>query len=211
MTTAPVSERLFPVLLDSRTATPDCPRSIPWSILEPFEDQAKRNHGGQSLEVLASRGGLAPDEIMAVVERRRWRIVEQREAEEWLIDLVASGAPCPRAPEIPFVAATNIKLRSELVDRRAEVERLKGELEREREARKEADEALQSMANDLAMALGHVGSPADLVSEIIGRMRDAERERDELKRSAEMACQSPPEGCDCPGCSLADEVGVDRG
>ena len=33
----------------------------------------------------------------------------------------------------------------------------------------------------------------------------AERERDEWRRSAEMACQEPPEGCECPGCTLADE------
>ena len=31
-----------------------------------------RNHGGQSLEILASRGGLGPDELAAVLEDRPW-------------------------------------------------------------------------------------------------------------------------------------------
>lgn len=37
------------------------------------------------------------------------------------------------------------------------------------------------------------------------RREKAERERDEQRYSAEMACQEPPEGCECPGCALADE------
>ena len=44
--------------------------SIPWALLEPFEAQAKANHG-QSLETLASRGGLSPTEALAIIQGRR--------------------------------------------------------------------------------------------------------------------------------------------
>ena len=46
-----------------------CPRSIPWSLVAPHEEQAKRNHG-QSLEKLASRGGLSPRELCLVLMNR---------------------------------------------------------------------------------------------------------------------------------------------
>lgn len=82
--------RDFPILTDSRTST-DCPRSVPWSSVAPYEEQAKRNHGGQSLERLAERGGLSPCELMAVVERRSWRSVDRRVAEKWLIEFVRAG------------------------------------------------------------------------------------------------------------------------
>lgn len=36
------------------------------------EQQAQRNHG-QSLKRLAERGGLSPDEALAIVERRDWK------------------------------------------------------------------------------------------------------------------------------------------
>ena len=36
------------------------------------EQQANRNHG-QTLARLAERGGLSPDEALAIVERRDWR------------------------------------------------------------------------------------------------------------------------------------------
>ena len=48
------------------------PRSIPWSVIAPFEDQAKRNHS-QTLRRLAERGGLDPFEALAVLTGRTWR------------------------------------------------------------------------------------------------------------------------------------------
>jgi len=42
---------------------------IPWDIVTPHEAQAKLNHS-QSLETLASRGGLSPEELLAVLEDR---------------------------------------------------------------------------------------------------------------------------------------------
>ena len=47
----------FPVLYDRRHCLKDFRHDIPWAMLVPHEAQARRNHGGQSLERLAERGG----------------------------------------------------------------------------------------------------------------------------------------------------------
>jgi hypothetical protein len=67
--------RRFPVLLggrlDGEYRRLGVPRFVPWSILQPHEDQAKKNHS-QSLEELARRGGLCPAEILAVLRGEPW-------------------------------------------------------------------------------------------------------------------------------------------
>lgn len=45
---------------------------IPWALIAPHEAQAQRNHW-QSLDTLASRGGLSACEALAVIEDRPWR------------------------------------------------------------------------------------------------------------------------------------------
>jgi hypothetical protein len=79
--------RRFPILLDhiQRKLNRDLPTQVPWEMLEPFEDNAKRNHD-QSLEVLASRGGLGPTEIIAIIEGRgfSWIMAQPKdEVECW--------------------------------------------------------------------------------------------------------------------------------
>ena len=37
------------------------------------EPRAMSNHGGQDFKILASRGGLGPDEAVAIMEDRRWQ------------------------------------------------------------------------------------------------------------------------------------------
>jgi hypothetical protein len=49
-----------------------CPREVPLRLVAQHERQAMRNHGGQSLAELARRGGLAPCELVAVLEDRPW-------------------------------------------------------------------------------------------------------------------------------------------
>lgn len=56
-----------------------CPTSVPWSVVTPHETQAQRNHG-QSLPRLAQRGGLSPDEMLAVLEDRDWERMDREEA-----------------------------------------------------------------------------------------------------------------------------------
>ncbi|QCO00540.1 hypothetical protein D3093_35440 (plasmid) [Azospirillum argentinense] len=60
--------RPFPILYPTRPPT-DAPRSIPWSLVALHRAQAQINHV-QTLESLAERGGLAPCELLAVLEDR---------------------------------------------------------------------------------------------------------------------------------------------
>lgn len=48
-----------------------CPRSVPWPLVAPHEAQAVRNHD-QTLARLAQRGGLALQELIAVLEEKSW-------------------------------------------------------------------------------------------------------------------------------------------
>lgn len=62
----------FPIQIGFRGTPGPCPSSIPWEAIAPYEGQAKENHGGQSLERLAERGGLSPAEAFMVMHGRRW-------------------------------------------------------------------------------------------------------------------------------------------
>ncbi len=56
----------FPVIVGQsrlpRAVRARWPRSVPWTFAETFREQAKTNHD-QTLEELANRGGLGPDEM----------------------------------------------------------------------------------------------------------------------------------------------------
>lgn len=60
---------------------PDRPRNVPWSMLAPHEERAKRNHD-QTLQRLAERGGLSPTEMIAVIEDRPLRWITQQPRDE---------------------------------------------------------------------------------------------------------------------------------
>lgn len=61
---------------------------IPWGVIAPHEEQAQRNHG-QSLDRLASRGGLAASEAIDIIEGRPWNSAKVCiENERYLINLV---------------------------------------------------------------------------------------------------------------------------
>jgi len=64
---------------------------IPWSLLEPHREQAKKNHD-QTLERLSERGGLGPDEMVAIIEDRRWRRMDEADALARLKDLCTPAA-----------------------------------------------------------------------------------------------------------------------
>jgi hypothetical protein len=61
---------------------------IPWELINPHEEQAKANHGGQSLKRLAERGGLSFTEALAVMEDRPWRQIAPEEAFHRLKEMV---------------------------------------------------------------------------------------------------------------------------
>lgn len=58
-----MSARQFPIHPDDRKLL----ASVPWDLVAPHEAQAMRNHGGQSLEVLADRHGLDLIELAFVL------------------------------------------------------------------------------------------------------------------------------------------------
>ena len=65
-----MSPRLFPILLGYRVSREwkdlGAPDTIQWDLLLPHEERARKNHS-QSLDTLASRGGLGPYELLAVL------------------------------------------------------------------------------------------------------------------------------------------------
>jgi len=67
-----MTDKTFPVLwqgtrdLMRRLEALGCPRAVPWAFIADHGVQCFQNHD-QSPEVLASRGGLAPEEMLAVI------------------------------------------------------------------------------------------------------------------------------------------------
>lgn len=62
-----MEDRQFPIMLGwENRNNKTLRRSIPWAAIVPHEPQAIKNHS-QSLERLAQRGGLSPQEAIAVI------------------------------------------------------------------------------------------------------------------------------------------------
>lgn len=92
----PLPTTLFPVLdaRSYRTRWPDCPAGIPWEVVEPHRARALRNHY-QSLERLAARGGLSPQELACVLLDEPYRTRTLAEAAA----VIQAAVPAPsRAP-----------------------------------------------------------------------------------------------------------------
>ena len=62
------------------------PKEVPDEMLS--EQWAQRNHG-QSLAKLNSRGGLSPAEMLANIERRKWLPIDENEAAQKIVRLMA--------------------------------------------------------------------------------------------------------------------------
>ena len=66
-------DRTFPVLWQGSReykealAALDCPRVVPWAFIEEHHAACLRNHD-QTPQRLAERGGLGPEEILAVID-----------------------------------------------------------------------------------------------------------------------------------------------
>lgn len=69
--TQPV-ERQFPLLRHYEAGDYHGMASVPWAMVAPHEKQAKENHS-QSLAQLADRGGLAPGELLCVLDSKSLR------------------------------------------------------------------------------------------------------------------------------------------
>ena len=59
-----MTQKLFPILGENKGVA-----FVPWSLVEPHQAQAMKNHR-QTLERLAERGGLSWPELVAVISDR---------------------------------------------------------------------------------------------------------------------------------------------
>ena len=84
-----MAKRMFPIL-SPNAHNQELRAYVPWALVEPHEAQAQANHG-QSLQHLAGRGGLAAQELAAVLEDRRyhhmsacdaWEVIFRHAAED---------------------------------------------------------------------------------------------------------------------------------
>lgn len=109
-----VPERMFPILGGS-------PKSIPWPVIQPFDGQAKRNHS-QDLERLAQRGGLGPEEALAVLTMVDYYKLPKMTRPEAVLRLTAlvkerqALAAAPPAPAALDAAGMIEKTRDRLVE-----------------------------------------------------------------------------------------------
>lgn len=92
-----MSERRFPVLNQQhcrRSEQKTMPRSVPWEFAERFRVRAEANHG-QTLERLAERGGLAPEEMWLAAHGHGLFKVEigLQDAIDWLLAEIAAPTP----------------------------------------------------------------------------------------------------------------------
>jgi len=102
-----VTPRLFPILYPSHELKDDVSRlcraghaflltGFPWDLLAAHEEQAIKNHG-QSLARLAERGGLDPEEMLAVMQDRgvRWHGLSVVEAQTELLKILVRSGMVP--------------------------------------------------------------------------------------------------------------------
>lgn len=71
---------------EARRAAQPYPCAVPWTLVASHEAQAQSNHS-QSLEHLATRGGLSPLELWCVVNDKKWHDkgdMTEAKAIEWL-------------------------------------------------------------------------------------------------------------------------------
>jgi hypothetical protein len=90
--------RRFPVITGQsgvpREVHTRWPRSVPWAFVETFREQAEDNHD-QTLERLAERGGLAPNEMWLAAHgqqlskfRQTLSPPSEEACGEWLINVM---------------------------------------------------------------------------------------------------------------------------
>lgn len=76
-----MNRKMFPILGTNQK------EYIPWDSIAPHENQAWMNHG-QSLEKLASRGGLSWCETLAVLLDSKFRNIPEEEAKRKVLNII---------------------------------------------------------------------------------------------------------------------------
>ena|SRR6185369_9425476 len=87
------NQRTFPILDSVHDVLPTLPRSVPWSLVDPHEPQALKNHN-QTLKRLAERGGLDWSELADVIEGKSWdgRAFSSKSDPEYVLRLASAAA-----------------------------------------------------------------------------------------------------------------------
>jgi hypothetical protein len=101
--------QMFPVLRGIRDHRKNVVRELDWQILETRESRAKLNHG-QDLMSLALHGGLAPDEIVAIMLDRPWRSMNQDVAEMLLCQIARGKEADECLTHGPYLSADSLML-----------------------------------------------------------------------------------------------------
>lgn len=78
-----MKNRQFPVLTGGDNY-PGAPGWVPWDLLAGHEAMALSNHG-QTLERLADRGGLSPDEMLSIIHDVPYRTYWAGKSREQII------------------------------------------------------------------------------------------------------------------------------
>lgn len=55
--------KMFPILATCIKRNPLAPHAVPWRVVETWAPRLRRNHGGQTVERLAERGGCSWGEL----------------------------------------------------------------------------------------------------------------------------------------------------
>lgn len=139
--------RLFPCL--------DGP-AIPWSVIAPHQAQARANHG-QTLEALASRGGLGVVEMVAVLEDKRF------------------PRPCPPA-EVDRCLAVLTGINRERDALRTDLARVTAERDEAKAWQfTQNDQRFVAMWSRAEKAESDLATARESVRELVDRARDARR------------------------------------
>lgn len=70
-----------------------CPLQIPYAVLQLHDKQAIKNHG-QSVKRLNERGGMCPQEIVAVLLDKDYEPMDKQKAIDLMIDLLDQYYVC---------------------------------------------------------------------------------------------------------------------
>ena len=85
----------FPVLLDHEYKKyANCPRSVPLSLVIYHKKQLLANHDNQTISSLAERGGLYPDELIAIIQDRSYYSMDREEAIKQLNSILSTTKYC---------------------------------------------------------------------------------------------------------------------
>lgn len=118
--------RKFPVMLGPAATVK---MEVPWGLVEPFNKSALRNHD-QTLERLAERGGLSPQELWCVVNAKKWRERPEGFTEEKALEWIRTVFLAPLLPPPPRtdaeIQADFLKARREAHERYMEEDQRDG-------------------------------------------------------------------------------------